>query len=295
MNQRENLTVDGVTIMEDKSREEIIQEIIQDVLREFEDREKRWESGYKTIDRITGGFYPGELTLIAGRPSAGKTAFTINLARNMAILNGYSTVYVELEMRGKHIVERLISLETQIGIQKIRNGQLTDEEMERIQLAQVTIGESKLFIDDNPESTVSEVKNRSESVKNKRGLDIVIVDCVQLLRPFKHEERRYMEYPDLLISLKRLAAELNVHVVVVWQLPVSSRMVGSEPLTLRDFRDMGVPEQFPDIIMVLNRDIDNQSEKEEIAEISILKNRHGPLGTIRLLWDPECLSFRDAP
>ena len=253
-------------------------------------------TGFKDLDYQTSGFQPSDLILIAARPSMGKTAFVLNIAQYMAFRNDVTVAIFSLEMSKEQLVNRLLSMESGVDAQKLRNGNLTDNDWERLVEGAEGVARSNLIIDDTPGITLAELRSKCRKYKLEHGLGMVMIDYLQLMTGGgRSSESRQQEISDISRGLKSLARELNVPVVALSQL---SRAVEQRPdhrPILSDLRDSGAIEQDADMVMFLYRDnyYNKDSEMKNLAEVIVAKQRNGPIGTVNLLWMPEYTAFKN--
>ena len=252
-------------------------------------------TGFMDLDYKTSGLQPSDLVLIAARPSMGKTAFVLNLAQHMAFKKGNAVAIFSLEMSKEQLVNRLFSLESQVDAQSLRTGNMKDSDWEKLIEGAGIIGQSKLIIDDTPGISISELRSKCRKYKLEHGLDIIIIDYLQLMTGSvgRSSESRQQEVSDISRQLKGLARELNVPVVSLSQL---SRAVESRPdkrPMLSDLRESGAIEQDADVVMFIYRDeyYNKDSEFKKQAEIIIAKQRNRPVGTVNLAWLGEYTKF----
>ena len=250
-------------------------------------------TGFIDLDYRTAGMQPSDLILVAARPSMGKTAFELNLAHYMAFKKNLTVALFSLEMSKEQLVNRMFSLESNVDAQKLRTGQLNDQEWERLIESAGTIGKSKLIIDDTPGISISELRSKCRKYKLEHDLSIVMIDYLQLMSGSGRSESRQQEVSDISRSLKALARELSVPVIALSQL---SRAVEQRPdrrPMLSDLRDSGAIEQDADVVMFLYRDdyYNHDSPDKGISEVIIAKQRNGPIGTVKLAWLPEYTKF----
>ena len=255
-------------------------------------------TGFTDLDYKTSGLQNSDLILVAARPSMGKTAFVLNIAEYMAFRHDKQVAIFSLEMSKEQLVNRLLSMESHVGSQNIRNGNLKDDEWKKLIESANVIGKSNLIIDDTPGITVRELRTKCRKYKLEHGLDIVMIDYLQLMSGSgtRRSDSRQQEISDISRSLKALARELNVPVIALSQL---SRAVESRPdhrPMLSDLRESGAIEQDADVVMFLYRDdyYHKDSENKGICEIIIAKQRNGPIGTINLVWLPDFTKFENA-
>ena len=250
-------------------------------------------TGFLDLDYKTSGFQPSDLILIAARPSMGKTAFVLNIAQNMAFKEGKTVAIFSLEMSKEQLVNRLFSLESRVDSQALRTGNLTDEDWAKLIEGAAVVGKSNLIIDDTPGISISELRSKCRKFKLEHNLGIIIIDYLQLMTGGKHSESRQQEISEISRSLKAVARELNVPVVARSQL---SRAVAQRPdhrPMLSDLRESGAIEQDADVVMFIYRDdyYNKDTDKKNIAEIIIAKQRNGPIGTVELVWLPNYTKF----
>ena len=250
-------------------------------------------TGFADLDYRTAGMQPSDLVLIAARPSMGKTAFVLNIAQYVAFKLEQPVAIFSLEMSKEQLVNRLFSLESKVDAQKLRSGNLSDNEWERLIESAGVIGKSNLIIDDTPGITIGEMRSKCRKYKLEYGLKMIIIDYLQLMSGSGRNDSRQQEISDISRSLKALARELEVPVLALSQL---SRAVEQRPdhrPMLSDLRESGAIEQDADVVMFIYRDdyYNKDTERKGIAEIIIAKQRNGPIGTVNLLWQPEFTKF----
>lgn len=250
-------------------------------------------TGFIDLDYRTAGMQPSDLVLIAARPSMGKTAFVLNIAEHVAFKQNKSVAIFSLEMSKEQLVNRMFSLESRVDAQHLRTGQLSDREWEKLIESAGIIGRSGLIIDDTPGITVSELRSKCRKFKLEQDLSMIIIDYLQLMTGSGRSDSRQQEISDISRSLKSLARELSVPVLALSQL---SRAVEQRPdhrPMLSDLRESGAIEQDADVVMFIYRDdyYNKDTEKKDVAEIIIAKQRNGPIGTIELAWLPQYTKF----
>lgn len=250
-------------------------------------------TGFIDLDYRTAGMQPSDLILVAARPSMGKTSFETNLAQYMAFRKNLTVALFSLEMSKEQMVNRLLSLESSVDAQKLRTGQLNDQEWERLIEGAGTIGKSRLIIDDTPGISIAELRTKCRKYKLEHDLSIIMIDYLQLMTGSGRAESRQQEISDISRSLKALARELNVPVIALSQL---SRAVEQRPdhrPMLSDLRESGAIEQDADVVMFLYRDdyYNHDSPEKGVSEVIIAKQRNGPIGTVKLAWLPEYTKF----
>ena len=252
-------------------------------------------TGFIDLDYKLSGLQPADLVLIAARPSMGKTAFVLNIAQYITFKKNRKAAIFSLEMSKEQLVNRLFSLESQVDAQALRTGNMKDSDWEKLIESAGIIGKSKLIIDDTPGISVSELRSKCRKYKLEHGLDIIIIDYLQLMSGSVggRSESRQQEISEISRSLKALARELNVPVVALSQL---SRAVEARPdkrPMLSDLRESGAIEQDADVVMFLYRDeyYNKDTEYKKQAEVIIAKQRNGPVGTVHLAWLGEYTKF----
>lgn len=252
-------------------------------------------TGFLDLDYKTAGLQPSDLVLVAARPSMGKTAFVLNIAQYVAFHSELCTAIFSLEMSKEQLVNRLFSLESRVDAQKLRSGDLSDADWEKLIEGAGTIGQSKLIIDDTPGISISELRSKCRKYKLEHDLKLIIIDYLQLMSgsDSRASDSRQQEISEISRSLKGLARELNVPVIALSQL---SRAVEQRPdhrPMLSDLRESGAIEQDADVVMFIYRDdyYNKDTEDKGLAEIIIAKQRNGPIGTINLVWLPEYTKF----
>ena len=250
-------------------------------------------TGFLDLDYKTAGMQPSDFILVAARPSMGKTAFVLNIAEHMAFKDDKCVAIFSLEMSKEQLVNRLFSLESRVDAQQLRTGDLKDGDWEKLIESANVIGKSRLIIDDTPSISIAEMRSKCRKYKLEHGLDIVIIDYLQLMSGSGRSDNRQQEISDISRSLKAMARELNVPVIALSQL---SRAVEQRPdhrPMLSDLRESGAIEQDADVVMFIYRDdyYNKDSENKNIAEIIIAKQRNGPIGTVNLVWLPMFTKF----
>lgn len=250
-------------------------------------------TGFIDLDYKTSGMQPSDLVLIAARPSMGKTAFVLNIAEYMAFRNEKHVAVFSLEMSKEQLINRMFSLESRVDAQVLRTGNLSDNDWASLIEAAGIIGRSNLMIDDTPGISVSELRSKCRKLKLEHGLDIIMIDYLQLMQGSRRAESRQQEISEISRSLKEIARELQVPVIALSQL---SRAVEQRPdhrPMLSDLRESGAIEQDADVVMFLYRDdyYNHDTEKKDVAEVIIAKQRNGPIGTVELAWLPRYTKF----
>ena len=253
-------------------------------------------TGFKDVDHVFNGLQKSDLILVAARPAMGKTAFTLNIAQNVTMLYDKTVAFFSLEMGKEQLVGRILSSVAGVSSEKLRRANMDQADWEKVIAAADRMSKSKLFIDDTPGLTVQDMRSKLRRLKVEHGLDLVIVDYIQLMQgrnSGKGSENRQQEVSEISRNLKLIAREFNVPVIALSQL---SRSVESRPdkrPVLSDLRESGSLEQDADIVIFLYRDkyYDENSEMGDEAEVLIRKHRNGAVGTVRLLFKGELTRF----
>ena len=250
-------------------------------------------TGFIDLDYRMSGLQPSDLILVAARPSMGKTAFVLNIAQYTAFHSDLATAIFSLEMSKEQLVNRLFSLESRVDAQMLRNGNLSDTDWEKLIEGAGTIGRSKLIIDDTPGISISELRSKCRKYKLEHNIQLIIIDYLQLMSGNGRNDSRQQEISEISRALKALARELHVPVIALSQL---SRAVEQRPdhrPMLSDLRESGAIEQDADVVMFIYRDdyYNKDTDKKNIAEVIIAKQRNGPIGTVNLVWLPQYTKF----
>ena len=251
-------------------------------------------TGFIDLDYKTSGLQPSDLVLIAARPSMGKTAFVLNMVQHIAMKKELPCMIFSLEMSSEQLVQRMIAMGTGIDSQKLRTGNLNDNDWDPLIRGIVDVSDSKIIIDDTPGISVGELRSKCRKVKLEKGLSIVIIDYLQLMTgSSKRSENRQQEISEISRSLKALAREIKAPVVALSQLSRACETRPDHRPMLSDLRESGAIEQDADIVMFLYRDdyYHKDTEHPNEAEVIIAKQRNGPIGTVNLMWKPETTRF----
>ena len=249
-------------------------------------------TGFPDFDKMCNGLNRSDLVIVGARPAMGKTSFTLNMARNVAVKSGRRVLFFSLEMSKEQLAQRIISTEARIPSQKMRKGDLTPAEWERLSSACVFLADVQLYFDDTSNITVPEMKARCRRLKN---VEAVFIDYLQLMQSAKKTDNRVQEVTEITRSLKLMAKDLMIPVVVCAQLSRGTEGRGSSHKPqLADLRESGSIEQDADIVVMLYREDYYKTDKEapeaievNTAELLVQKNRHGPTGSVKLAWNPQ--------
>ena len=253
-------------------------------------------TGFTDFDEMTSGLQPADLIIVAGRPSMGKTAIAMNMAENIAIKGDKPVAIFSMEMPGDSLAMRMMSSLGRIDQHKVRTGKLGDDEWPRLTSAINILAEAKLFIDDTPALTPSDVRSRARRLAREHGqLGLIVLDYIQLMQSPGSGENRVQEISDISRSLKALAKELNVPVVALSQLNRNLEQRPNKRPVMSDLRESGSIEQDADVIVFIYRDevYNEDSPDKGVAEIIISKQRNGPIGTFRLTFLGQYTRFEN--
>ena len=280
-----------------------IRQVALNVLENIEKASKTKETvtgvptGFIDLDYKTSGFQQSDFILIAARPSMGKTAFVLNVVDHVAVKKGIPCMVFSLEMSKEQLVNRMLSMESNVDSQKLRTGTLTDSDWDAVVEGVGIIGGSKLIIDDTPGISISELRSKCRKMKLEHGLGMVIIDYLQLMTGSgKSSDNRQQEISEISRSLKALAREMQAPVVALSQLSRACETRTDHRPMLSDLRESGAIEQDADVVMFLYRDdyYNKDSEMKDMAEVIIAKQRNGPIGTVNLVWMPQYTKFANA-
>jgi replicative DNA helicase len=251
-------------------------------------------TGFIDLDRMTSGLQPGDLVIVAGRPSMGKTAFSVNIGENVAIEAGLPVAVFSMEMGGTQLAMRMLGSVGQLDQHRLRTGKLNDEDWPRLTHAIQKMNEAQLYIDETPALNPIEMRARARRLARQCGkLGLIIVDYLQLMQGSQQGDNRAAEISEISRSLKGLAKELHCPVIALSQLNRSLEQRPNKRPVMSDLRESGAIEQDADVIIFLYRDevYNPDSEDKGTAEIIIGKQRNGPIGAIRLTWIGQYTKF----
>ncbi len=255
-------------------------------------------SGYTKLDEMTGGLQGGDLFILAARPSMGKTALALNIGRNAAVDYGKKVAVFSLEMTTRSLVMRMLSSEAQVDFGLFRSGLISTDAHKRLMDSAALLAEADFWIDDTGAASVLEMRAKCRRLHSMHGLDLVIVDYLQLARGDRNTQSREQEISEISRGLKGLAKELDIPVIALSQLNrgPETRKDDKRPM-LADLRESGAIEQDADVIAFIYRDVvyNKETEFENQAELIIAKQRNGPTGTVKLEFEGRFAMFRDWP
>jgi replicative DNA helicase len=246
------------------------------------------------VDRVLGGFQRSDLVIIAARPSVGKTALALSMAYNASIQHRKAVGFISLEMSALQLVQRMISADTGVNSHKLRMGQLTEDERDKVVRAFGRLGNARIFIDDGGSSTVNDVRSKARRLQAEHGLDVLFIDYLQLMQS-RRSDNRVQEISEISRGLKQLARELNIPVVALSQLSRAVENRSDHRPLLSDLRESGSIEQDADVVMLIYREdrYDPDSDQKGIAEINIAKHRNGSTETVKLRFFDSSTRFVD--
>ncbi len=252
-------------------------------------------TGYTELDDTLTGLHPGELILVAARPSMGKTSFGMNIVENAAIRGGKKAAVFSLEMPAEQLAMRMLCTEARVDMQKVRRGQIDDDDWGKLCDAMISIGPAAIHIDATPGITVPEIRSKARRLQLEHGLDLIMIDYLQLMTATGRFGSRQEEVSAISRSLKSLAGELGVPVIALSQLSRAPTGRTNHRPVLSDIRDSGAIEQDADVVVFLHREdyYEPETAEKNIAELIIAKQRNGSLGTIKVGWKAEYTWFMD--
>ncbi|MEJ2707700.1 MAG: replicative DNA helicase [Anaerolineales bacterium] len=279
---------------------------IQEVLSEYYDRIDQLASrgeefygvptGFIDLDRLLGGLQPSDFLIIAGRPGMGKTAFMLSAAKNAAQTHKKHVAIFSLEMSNEQLVQRLIAQETGIDSQRLRTGNLQEDEWPVFTHAIEVMSDTHIFLDDTPALTPLQLRTKSRRLHLEYQLDLIVVDYLQLMSSGTRSENRVQEVSHISRNLKILARELNVPVLAAAQLSRAVEQRADKEPQLSDLRESGSLEQDADVVMFIHRPevYEKDTLKQNIAQIKVAKHRNGPVGTIEMVFRSKLAKFENA-
>jgi replicative DNA helicase len=292
---------------------DLLSNVMHDVFEQIEELKNRAQkgegdlvtgvsTGFKALDRMTSGFHRSELIIIAARPSMGKTSFAANIATNMALQANVAVAIFSLEMSKEQLANRILCSEAKVDLHKVRTGQISDEEWEKLVQKAGELSKSRLIFDDEPDLTPRMLRAKARRMKREYGIEVIFIDYLQLMTSrSKGYESRQQEITEISRSLKLLARELNITVVALSQLSRAVEQREDKRPRLSDLRESGAIEQDADLVMFLYRDSYYKRKKDEPgkdtlndeheAELILGKQRNGPVGTIKLTFNPKLATF----
>ena len=259
-------------------------------------------TGFGELDEMLNGFQRGELLILAARPSMGKTAFALNIAEQMAV-SGHPTVIFSLEMGKQQLVQRMLCSRGRIDSQRMRRGQLRDEDYTRLMAACNDLSDAPVFIDDTPGLTLLQLRSKARRMKDRNNIGAIVIDYLQLMSAGGRVESRQLEVSEISRGVKAMAREINVPVLCLSQLNRAAEQREGHRPRMSDLRESGAIEQDADVVMMLHREeyyhkgepewADQNPDKAGLAEVIVAKQRNGPTGVVTLGWNAQSTRFQD--
>ena len=252
-------------------------------------------TGFHDLDEKTSGLQRSDLIIVAARPGMGKTAFALNIAQQSAVKHGTSAIIFSLEMSKEQLGQRLLAMQARVEMQKLKQGDLDRKDWDRVSLGVDELNNSKIVIDDTPGISLMEMRNKCRRLKAEQGLDLIVVDYLQLMTFGGKTDNRQQEISALSRNMKLLAREVNCPVILLSQLSRAPELRQDKRPMLSDLRESGSIEQDADIVIFLYRDdyYNENTEKPGVCEVNIAKHRSGPTDKIELTWVSRYTKFSD--
>ncbi len=250
-------------------------------------------TGFTELNRITNGFQKSDLIIVAARPAMGKTAFALNIAQYAALHDNRTVCIFSLEMSAQQLVQRMLCTEASVSSQKIKEGTVTSDELARLIDVMDPISNAKIYIDDTGGIGIAEIRSKCRRLRARRGLDMVIIDYLQLLQAQgnRRSDSRTQEISDMTRQLKLLARELDIPVVLLAQLNRGPETRQDHTPLIADLRESGSIEQDADMVILLYRPAVYDEDADDVSRVIIAKHRHGPIGTVNLVWQGDYTRF----
>jgi replicative DNA helicase len=290
-------------LSQDRQRGSVLQirDVIHDAMEMVENLSKHEShvtgvpSGYEELDQMTSGLQPGELIILAARPSMGKTALALNMAGHAAIEEKIPVLIFSLEMSSESLVTRLLCSDARVNLQDVRTGRLGEGDLGHLSMAAGRLFDAPIFIDDSPSANVLEMRSKARRLKAEQNIGLIVIDYIQMMQGVGRQENRQQEISTISRSLKALAKELKIPVLVLSQLsraPESRGGDGRRP-QLSDLRESGAIEQDADLVSFIYREsyYDKDKKDDKSSEIIIAKQRNGPTGTVKLIFNMQYTRF----
>lgn len=286
-----------------QSSKEVVSRVIKELvaLRESDNHITGVRTGYQDLDRMTNGFQRGDLIILAARPAMGKTALALNLGMYTALRNPGAVAFFSLEMPADSLMKRLLSAKSQVEGSKLRGGNITDEELNRLNEAGNELGAAKIFIDDSASIKVSQIFSKCRKLMSEHGLSLIVIDYLQLISGSGRNsgDNRQQEVSEISRNLKILAKEMNCPVIALSQLSRSVEQRNDKQPMLSDLRESGAIEQDADIVMFLYREDyykkpgeqEERADVNEVVDLNLAKHRNGSVGHISLVFNKSISAF----
>jgi len=252
-------------------------------------------TGFTELDKVLAGLHGGELILVGARPSMGKTSFAMNIVEHAGMNAGQTVAMFSLEMPREQLAMRLLCGRASVDLQEVRRGTISDKNWIQLTTALSPLAQSNIYLDDTPGITPTQLRSRCRRLKAERGLDLIVVDYLQLMSTDRRTENRQNEVSEISRALKGIALELGVPLIACAQLSRANAQRADKRPLLSDLRDSGSIEQDADVVMFLHREeyYDADTVDKNTAEVIVQKQRNGPLGTIKLAWIGQFTRFRN--
>ena len=250
-------------------------------------------TGFRDLDELTSGLQPSDLIIIAGRPSMGKTAFALNLAQNAALKGKKTICLFSLEMSREQLVQRMLCSDSGVNMQSVRTGTISDMDLVKIATSLDPLSKADIYIDDSPGCGVAEIRSKCRRLKSRVGLDMIVIDYLQLMQTSGKHDNRVLEISETTRKLKIMARELNVPVILLSQLSRGPEQRSDHRPVMADLRESGAIEQDADVIMLLYRPAVYDQSDDNTTEVIVAKHRNGPTATVKLAWLGEVARFAD--
>jgi replicative DNA helicase len=254
-------------------------------------------TGFAKLDEITNGLHPGQMITVAGRPGSGKSTIALDIARSAAVRHAKPTVIFSLEMGRLEIMMRLFSAESQVALQSMRSGHMSDQDWTRLARRTSELAGAPLFIDDSPNLTMMEIRAKARRLRQRQDLQLIVIDYLQLMTSGKRVESRQQEVSEFSRAMKLLAKELDVPVIALSQLNRGPEQRTDKKPMLADLRESGSIEQDSDMVLLVHRPdlYEQETERSGEADLIIAKHRNGPTGTVSVAFQGRYSRFADMP
>lgn len=293
------LSDQSVPVREFATMKDVLMQVWEDAEQRYSVRETSLgitgiRSGFDDLDKMTSGFQRNDLIIVAARPSVGKTAFALNIAQNVAVRAKETVAVFSLEMSNAQLVQRMVCAEGNIDASRMRTGHFEEDDWQKMSMAMGSLSEADIYIDDTPGITVNEIRSKCRRLKKEKGLGMIVIDYLQLIQGRgQRGVSRQEEVSQISRTLKQLARELEVPVIALSQLSRGVEQRQDKRPMMSDLRESGSIEQDADIVAFLYRDdyYNQDTEKKNIIEIIISKQRNGPVGTVELVFLKELNKF----
>ncbi len=289
----------GRTSEDYKPLSELVESTIDEMetLSESKNKLSGVPTGFRELDELTNGLHPGQMVIVAARPGLGKSTLALDFARAAAIRNGLCAAFFSLEVSQSEIVMRLYSAEAHVRLNKIRGGNMNDDDWDRVVKTTRRIQSAPMYIDDSPNLTMMEIRAKARRLKQRHDLKLVVIDYIQLMTSGKKVESRQLEVSEFSRQIKLLAKELDIPVVALSQLNRGAETRTDKKPALADLRESGSLEQDADVVILLHREdmYKPENEKTSEADFLVVKHRNGPTAELRTIFQGHFSRFADMP